>query len=89
MGKLYYTNEQYEKALVHLNLWKEYLETGQHSWKGTEPEEEERAKNNRRMITVHGLLARIYRLNGENGKPDDFEKVLACINKTRTGQQLL
>ena len=83
MGKLYYTNEQYEKALVHLNLWKEYLEKREDSWKGTEPEEEERAKNNRRMITVHGLLARIYRLNGENGKPDDFEKALACINKTR------
>ena len=26
MGKLYYNNEQYDRALEHLDLWKEYLE---------------------------------------------------------------
>ncbi|MCI9589079.1 MAG: tetratricopeptide repeat protein [Lachnospiraceae bacterium] len=84
MGKLYYTNQQWERAMENLILWKEYLEKREDSWKEKEPEEEEQEKTNRRLITVNGLLARLHRLNGEEGKGvENFEKALSCINRTR------
>ncbi len=94
MGKLYYTNQQTERAKEHLILWREYLEKKEASWKENlhgggaskekEPDEEEREKTTRRLITVNGLLARLYRLDGEEGKGAEyFEKALSCINRTR------
>ena len=83
MGKLYYNNQQNDRAMEHLVLWKEYLEKREASWKDQDPEEEERKKTIRRLITANGLLGRLYRLKWEAGKDGEFEKSLDCLNKTR------
>ena len=82
MGKLYFNNQQNDRSMEQILLWREYLEKREESWKKTDPDEEERKKNTRRLITANGLLGRLYRIKGKNGKTENFEKALECINKT-------
>ena len=77
MGKLYYNNEQFERALEHITLWVEYLEK-----QPVNPEEGLENKTLRRKITASGILARIYRRFAENGRTEYFDMALAQIDRT-------
>lgn len=85
MGKLYFANEQFERAKEHIEIWIACLEREEKKQKGAgkQTEDHQGDRNLRRCITACALLARIHRRFAEAGKPEHFDIALDYINRTR------
>lgn len=86
MGKIYFANEQLERAKEYIGIWMECLEQQAAVQKQSDGQDKDpqKEKNLRRRITACALMARIYRKYGEGGKTENFDIALDYINRTRS-----